>query len=369
MRDAPLPAHTVVAVTPVVPGAELSGDRVTSFAYTRVTRAGVSLGPLLGVQGGKISWSASKPIEGGGTVTVDDVGQAVNYRTERLFIEQFVNGIRIPRGVWLMTAPGESWNRSRRTRKVELLCKCAALSQAIGEPLAIPAGTAVTDVVAALIEGAGESRGAITASPKVTTSALAYQADETPLSIINKLAVAIGYASLRCDEEGQFVFEPLRRPAQRASRYDFVDSTGQAIFAPQFDRDVDYYGVPNRVIAVSAATADTDALVSVWTNTDPSSPFSYANSDNQWVTRRDTGVEVVDQASLDAYARRVGIEGSSVSSTLTLAHAPIPLNTMDVPRLVYEPAGIAAKHYIISTSVDLDPKKMATSTIRQVVDL
>jgi hypothetical protein len=220
-----------------------------------------------------------------------------------------------------------------------------------------------------LIASTGETNIAITPSAAVLANPLAWDPGTTKLKIVNDLLKVIGYFSLFCDRNGQFRGEPYTRPANRPILYEFLDGN-TSIYDPNFVKDVDLLGIPNKFVAVGRGDADTAALVGVATNTDPASPYSYPSRGNRWITKSVTGIEAVDQATLDEYAARRLIELTSPTSSVDVSHAFVPgLSFNSAVRLRRVPAGIDARHVITKTLITLDPVALVRSTLQEVVDL
>src|SRR5690606_7629105 len=149
----------------------------------------------------------------------------------------------------------------------------------------------------------------------------------------------------------------------------FSDAEEPRLYVPEFTREEDIYSIPNRVVAVSQASGDEAALVSVAENTNPDSKFSFP-SRGRWIVATETGVEVTDQESLDKYAQRRLNELSSVTATFVLRHAPVPMELNWVTTFTRTPAGILdRKASVQSMTIPLDPTELMETSFREVVDV
>jgi len=159
-----------IGYLPNGPGWPLLPPRITRFRFDmlgpmqddngNVIRE-AEIGPLHGVQnGGSVTWKSTSAIKGGGTITVQDVGQLVDWLTVRIRpmvrIES-PDGTRVietPCGVFIPTAPKGEWTDMGRTWSVELLDKLSILDQdiptdAAGNPITygVDVGGNVLDAV------------------------------------------------------------------------------------------------------------------------------------------------------------------------------------------------------------------------------
>jgi hypothetical protein len=110
-------------------------------------------------------------------------------------------------------------------------------------------------------------------------------------------------------------------------------------------------------------------LTSSIDNTDADSPYSIANR-GRVIGYSETGVEADSQATLDAYARRRLVELTTPTSSVQISHSPLPgLTVNNAVRFRRVPAGIDARHTVTRTTITLDGTALATSDLREVVDL
>jgi len=348
----------------------LTGNRVTRVRIDLLSESEAPKGRLAGVTGGFIELIANASVHGGGSITVVDIGQAVDWLTDRIKPVIIIDGLpEQPLGVYLASEAPEHWGGTGRTWSIKLLDKLSILDQdAVEDTYALDAGTVVTDKIVELIESTGETNHAITPSPATLSAPLVWEPATSKLKIINDLLSTINYFSLYCDHNGQYRGEPYVRPANRPILWEFLDGE-KSIYSPEFTRDRDLYGIPNKVIVVSQGTGTEPALTATATNSDPSSPYSTV-SRGRTIVHKETGVEIVDQDTLDNYARRRLIELTSPTSSIDVSHAYVPGLTFNAAvRVRNVPAGIDHRHVITKMWVSLDPTVLARSTLREVVDL
>lgn len=341
----------------------LTGHRVESWRVDLLTAGDVNVGTLDGVTGGSIEQNVAAIISGGGSIDVTDTGQGVDWLQARVQPWWTANGISWPLGVFLASTPRETHDATDRSWSVDLLDKLAVLdADAVDGSYSLAAGTVVTTAVAAVIASAGEGATAITASAETLTTGMVWEAGTSKLRIVNDLLASINYFSLRADGYGRYVAQPYVRPQDPAAVWDFTQGP-RAIHLARFTRDQDIAAIPNKVVLISTATGDTEAMVSVATNTDPASPYSEP-SRGRWIVRTETGVEATSQAVLDALAARRLVDLSSVSATLEIAHAAIPLDLNVV--VSFSTGGVQARGVVRKTTIDLSVGALMRTTIREV---
>lgn len=348
----------------------LFGNRVSSVRVDLLSRTEAAKGTLTGEIGGSVDYTANAAIHGGGSLSVVDAGQAVDWLNDRVRPIVTIDGIGpTALGVFIISEAPEAWDDTGRSWSAKLLDKTAILDQdKVDATYALDAGTVNTTAAASLIASTGETNIAITPSTATLAGPLAWDAGTSKLTIVNDLFDAAAYFSLFCDLNGAYRGEPYVRPADRPILWEFTDGDG-AIFVPQFTKDVDLFAIPTTVIAVGQGNGTTAALVSTAVNADPDSPYSTV-ARGRTIAHVETGVEAADQPTLDAYARRRLIELTSPTSSVDIQHAYVPgLTVNNAVRLRRVPAGIDARHVVTKTSIPLNPTALVKTTVQQVIDL
>jgi hypothetical protein len=392
-----LPAG-VVPVRSLSTGDVLYGNRVSSYRWEVLTHAaGVDTlaGYLDGVIEGSasLSWTLYAAVKGTGTLKVSDlrvaqsglmkIGQLA-LSSARLRPVLSVQGLPdIPFGVFLISAAPEEWTGAGRVFKLELLDRCTVLDQDLLDvSYTVDAATPILSAVATVIASAGES---ITVDATVTstlTSAMVWPAGTSKLQIVNDLLSALNYSSLWVDGAGNFRATPYVVPANRGATYELLNGISRelidgaaSIYQETWARDRDLFKVPNKVVAVQAASGAAPALTGSYTNTDPTSPFSYANRGSRWITKvlsgvntpADTDANVI--AFLGAKAQASLIASSAVQATVAVKHLPIPLMVGDVARFANTPAGIDKRHVVTAITLGAHALGLMDSKLQEVIAL
>lgn len=348
----------------------LTGNRVTAFTYERLDKEENLIGELQGVSGGSVDWTQSASVKGAGSISIVDQDQGIDWLSERIRITAHIEGLEpFYVGIWIPSVPTESWSDLGRTWDVQLMDKCTIPDQdAIEATYSVPADTYVVGAVIDLLDSAGESTAAIDIDNSETLSSpMTWVAGTTKLQIINDILDAANYFSLWADMNGSFRVSKYEAPADRAILWELIDGD-TSIYSPEFSREQDIFSVPNKMVCTTTGDDTTEGLYSVYTNEDPTSPFSY-QARGRWVSKVEE-TEATDQITLDAYTQRRLIESTSATATVDITHALVPNWTVNsAVRLANAPAGIDHRHVITKTTVPLDPTQLATSTLEEVVDL
>ncbi len=375
----------------------LYGDRVTSYRWEVLEHSnGIDqlVGTLDGVIDGSLRWTQNAAVKGAGKAAVADLDSSqvepgkidisdLPLESVRLRPVAVTQGLpETPMGVFLVSAAKEEWRDTGRVWALELLDKCTVPDQdAVDQSYAVAAGTLILPEVRSILASAGEYI-AINESVTLTTSTgMVWEAGTTKLKIINDLLDVAGYNSLWMDGYGNFRVTPRVLPADRPINYEVLGFARElvdgekSIYRPDWTRNRDSFEVPNRVIAVQAAGGEDEAaLVGSWSNTDPTSPYSYP-SRGRWITHTLDSVETPEGtepeiiAFLQARARATLVQMSAVQAQVKIEHLPIPMRVSDVLRFANTEAGVDARHVVTSMDLDLTPLGLMKSTLQEVISL
>lgn len=375
----------------------LYGNRTTSYRWELLSHsAGVDslLGYLDGVveKTASLSWVSNQAVKGTGNLKVADLPSAqagfmtisqLTMSTIRIRPVLIVAGLpEIPLGVFLVSASPEDWSTQGRLYSLELHDKCTVLDQDLVDQFyTVDAATPILTAVLTVISSAGES---ITVDASVTStlsSPMVWDPGTSKLQIVNDLLNALGYNSLWIDGTGAFRATPYVLPANRSIGYELLNGVNRelldgslSIYSQDWTRDRDLYLVPNKIVAVQTATGATAALTGSYTNTDPTSPFSYP-SRGRYVTQVLTGVNCPADttpntiAFLQKVAQASLIAQTSVQAAVTVRHLPIPVRVLDVVRFANTPAGIDKRHVITSIKLEANPLGLMETKLQEMVAL
>lgn len=394
-EESGIPDDAIIPIRDLSTQDVLYGDRITTYRWEVLEHSnGVDqlVGVLDGVSEGDLNWTQNAAVKGSGKARVIDlsVAQPGMLRIGALPLESLrvrpvcsIAGLpETPLGVFLVSAAAEEWESTGRVWSIELLDKCTVPSQdSVEEAYAVAAGTNILQEVRAILATSGEFLAIDESVALATSSGMVWEAGTSKLKIINDLLDVAGYNALWMDGYGNFKVTPRVLPADRSITYELLGfprelrDGAQSIYRPQWTRDRDSFEVPNKVIAVQAAGGeDEEALIGVWTNEDPTSPYSYI-SRGRWVTHVldsvDTpdGTELEIQSFLEKRAQTTLVQMSAVQAQVKVEHLPIPVRVSDVLRFSHSVAGVDARHVVTKIQLDTSSLGLMKTTLQEVISL
>lgn len=391
----PVPSG-VVPIRVLTAGEVLYGSRKTSYRWEVLTHSG-GVDSLAGILDGVVdesawlAWETYNAVKGSGGLRVLDLAVAqpgylklsdLNLVSVRLRPVLVIDGLpEIPFGVFLITSAPEEWSGTGRVVSLELLDRATVLDQdKVDVSFTVDSVTPILSAVASVVASAGEQISVDAAVVTKLANAMVWDVGTSKLQIVNDLLKALNYSSLWVDGVGSLKATPYQLPADRSMTYELLNFTRElvdgerSIYADSWTRDLDFFNVPNKVVAVQSGSGGKAALAGVYSNTDAGSPFSYP-ARGRWITRvlenvdAPEGIDAVVVAFLEAKARASLVAASSVQSQVEVKHLPVPLRVSDVLRFANAPAGIDARHVVMSVRLDAHPLGLMSSKLQEVVSL
>lgn len=343
----------------------LTGHRVESVRVELLSRAEASLGDLDGVTGGSLAWDASADLPGGGSITLLDQGQQINFSSDRIRVWWRVAGVaEWPLGVYVMAAPAEVHTGSGIVRSIALIDKLAVVRDSPAtETFQVPAGANIVAAVVERLTSIGETRVAATESDRTLTNAMTWDPGTSRLQIINDLLAAASYSPLWVDRTGQYRVEPYVEPASRAVVWEFEEGES-AIHSPAWEYELDLWSASNTVILTSQATDTGSVFRSVAVDENPDSPTSTVSMGRTLNAIVQEGVEASSQEDLDSQAVRMLVEASNLTGRISVSHAPVPVWHGEVVRFVSDGRDELAT--VSRMSLTLTPGSLVDAEWRQV---
>lgn len=385
-----LPTHSTTTWRPLSDDViVVAGSRTATVRFDVLDQTERVRGALLGVEasGSSLTWNARTAVKGSGTLSVIDLDEewlrsaAVNWLNARIRPVVTIEGYSrpVPLGVWLPSVPTDELGDGTRHWSVELVDKTALLDREVwtsddGRPVTfvVRAGERVVDVVTRLLGRVGETptvNGDGSWNPVIKRE-LVWEPGTTLLKIANQLLSWSNAYSLWCDGWGRFQVSPYVEPVHREPAYAAIGAfrAGEtSVVSPQMTLEHDVYSVPNRFVAVGQASEGAPALVGTAVVTDTASPFHYANR-GRWITEVESGVEAVDQNSLDSYARRKLADRVSVATRIALKHLWLPdLRMNSVVRLQNPANGLDVLTTVQTIEMPLDMTELCSTTLREAL--
>lgn len=304
----------------------LTGHRVESFRVERLNRAEESLGDLDGVSGGSLTWDASADLPAGGDLNLVDLGQEINYSSDRVRIWWSVLGEDDwALGVYVLAAPNEAHTDAEVTRSIALIDKLTVIREnVVTKTLQIAKGANIVASAVAQVKATGESRISSTDSSKTLTNAMTWDPGTSRLQIVNDLLAAAGYAALWTDRNGMFRVEPFVEPAQRPVVWDFAEGE-TSIHSPNWEYELSLWEASNTVVMTSQATDSGSVFLASAVDTNPKSPTSTVTMGRTLNPIVVENVEAASQADLESQALRRLLETSNIAGKIRVSHAPVPI--------------------------------------------
>jgi hypothetical protein len=302
---------------------------------------------------GKVDWNVNATIRSSCTLNLEGLA-GYDWRQVRIRLRYALDGPGggdWPLGVFLPATPLEEWDVGV-SHTVEAYDKMVILDDdQTSSAWTYPAGQNIVQAVVQVIESTGEMSHVIPASTKSLGASMTWDVGTPKLRIVNDLLEAAGYFSVWCDGLGRYRADPYVPPADRPVVWDFVDHPVRSIFMNRFEREMDGFHVPNRVVMIGRSEdQETPPPFAVAQNEDPDSEWSY-QARGRWITYTE-GVEAADGETLDSLAARKLRDLTGASRSLTLRHAMIPLVPNDVVRVrVGDALNVLASVQTMSVSI------------------
>lgn len=264
-------------------------------------------------------------------------------------------------GTFLVTGPARN---ADDTNLVTRALDCFDLTQQYVDDLFIvrtsfAAGTKYTTAISTLLGSVPKN---IADSSKTLPAAKEWAPGDAKLTAINELLAAINYNPLHSDPMGTMLCEPYIDPNLRSEEYDYLDDE-VSVVVPEMTQTIDQFSVPNRWVRV-VSDPDRPYLTSVYTNNNPSSKTSY-QARGRYIVDHELANDISDQATLDAYVKRIAQAASSIPETVDFTTGIMPIHSgNDCYRLRYGTLGIDGKYTEDSWSMPLSVGDGARMTHR-----
>lgn len=305
-------------------------DGTENFITTLPVDAGDGTGVSAGVTSGSISFNLDSTIMASCQLSIVNPGDLIDWMSHRFRPWIQVNGtdeLRWNLGIYVPASPNLK-HLSTGGIQADATCgdKTTLLDRtSLPNTLAIAAGATVTAWVDQLIfTAAGDNITGVVPSDKTLAAAMTWPPGTHYLQIVNDLLGSIAYNNVWCDLDGLFRSEEWVDPADQAPDVVFAEGVS-AIHSGDFDETQDTVAVPNRVTCVTQGDDTNPGLISVVTNEDPNSPYSFQSRDGYWIDAFYSGVEASDQATLDKIAAKNMKLNTTPPWYADVTHATVPL--------------------------------------------
>ena len=178
------------------------------------------------------------------------------------------------------------------------------------------------------------------------------------LDAVNDLLDLAGYAAARTDEYGRVILEWDVEPADRASKWSFIEGAN-ATFLTEMTDERDLRDVANVVLVVYY---DTDReYTGLAIDDDPASEYSTVNRGRR-VARKYEYSNIPESVKTDEAGRKLAAKtalsllktAQAVIHRVTFTHVYAPLNVTDVVELAYPTGRVSGRFAIRKQTISLD---------------
>lgn len=344
----------------------LTGHRIEEYRVELLNRKDESIAESIdGVVGGQLQWNSSADLPGGGTLDIVDLGQKINFSSDRIRVWYRAtnygssDSVEWALGVYVMAAPTTAYDAISKRRSITLIDKLTVVrDDYLTETYQLAADSNIIDAVVAQIQASGETRISTTSSPKTLKNAMTWAPGTSRLTVINDLLKAAGYSTLWTDRLGQYRIEPYVSPADRAITYSFEEGEA-SIHSPDWSYDLNIWEATNSVLLLSQPDSNGSFWKALVEDNNSSSPTSIGKVGRTLNPIVQENVEASSQADLTAQAERILKDNSNVAGRLSVAHAMMPLWYEEAVH--FSSQGMNTDAIITGMSVQLTPGSLMSA--------
>lgn len=350
------------------------GVREIKFRYDLLSKYEVKIGELLAADAGNsINFNSLADIKRTGTFTFKETGLQdvdwLNDRVQPVFILKMPDGnyIEWPQGVFLLSSPTRKDNYGI-WREIEAYDASVILREdKFDNRYRITAGTKYVDAITTILNSAGIRKINITDLSGVVSIDKEFEIGTTKLETVNLLLSEINYTSIWVDTYGYFTSKPYILPSDKETEYEYKTNDLSIVFEGATN-ELDLFNVPNKWI-VTASNPEKTPLVSKYINDSEMSKTSTINRGRTIVDFRQVD-DILDQATLDAYTKRIAYNASQVYEKVQFETALMPHHSyMDTLFVEYRNLGISSKFTETSWEMDLQAGGKMKHSVRKVIAL
>ena len=262
------------------------------------------------------------------------------------------NTTETPLGAFLLSSPKEKTTETGVIAEVEAYDKTQILLEdCVTDRLFLPQGYKYSAAITSIVNSAGILDIFIDNNNKVLRRSREWDIGTPKLNIINELLKEMNYNRVYSDKNGVLMCTAYRLPWQKTPEIKYTTDELSKVF-PGAKREMDLFNAPNVWICI-ASNAEDDPLVSVEENNNPASATSIARRGRK-IVRCEHLSDIADQASLNAYAKRLAYDGSNVYETLEFETLINPQHGYQTAMAIqHKGLGIDAKYIETAWSIPL----------------
>lgn len=263
--------------------------------------------------------------------------------------------IEYPLGVFLISSPGRKPSSGIIERQAECYDNTLILLEdKFDNRYLIRKGTNYIEAITNIINDAGIWKTNITKSFGTLNVDKEFEIGTSRLEVANELLKELNYTSLWVDEMGYLTSSPYILPELRGVDYSYRDNDMSIIINDSSSEELDLFSVANKFVVVVSNPEIETPLVSRYTNKNPNSITSTINRRRMITDFRQID-DILDQATLDEYTKRIAYEASSVFGKFVFDTAIMPHHSY-MNSLFCEHKKLGINNQFIETSWEMELK-------------
>lgn len=261
--------------------------------------------------------------------------------------------IEYPLGVLHISSPERKTINGRIERQTDCYdSTLTLLEDRLDSRVLIKKGTNYIEAITSIINDAGIRKTNITKSNGELNTNKEYEIGTNRLDIANELLKELNYTSIWVDEMGYLTSSPYILPEQRESDYSYIENDISIRLADSSVEELDLFSVPNKFIIVASNPDIEIPLTSIYVNENASSKTSTVNRRRVISDFREVD-DVLNQATLDQYTKRIAYETSSVFGKFSFDTIIMPHHTY-MNSLLCEHKQLEVNSKFIETSWEME---------------
>jgi hypothetical protein len=350
----------------------LKTNRVTKYEYDLLDKYDRKIGTIDEI-GGSYSFDSNAEIKGTARFTLNEKKlKEIDFLSERIkpyfCLKMGKTWLKWGQGVFLLSSPNRQEQNGGIYRDIEAYDKGLILKEdCVDNRYFIAKGTRYTDAVRTLILSTGINKISIQESDLVLSVDKEYPIGTSKLDIINDLLISINYNSVYFNADGFCMVRPYINPKDRAYEFEYVTDK-KSIVEYGSEETLDAFSIPNKFVRY-VENPEADYLTSTFVNDKASNKLSTIYR-GRTITDIRAVTDIADQATLDAYVKRVATEKSLVFGGIIFPSAVMPHHSfLDCLYVRNTTLGVSEKFIETSWSIDASPNGRMTHTCKKVVEL
>lgn len=331
-------------------------SRVIKFRYDLLNRQEIRIGTLDNVVSGEVSMSSlATDIKRTARLNMKDNKDIdwLNDRVQPFCMLKMPDGwVEWSLGIFLLNSPKRKEQNRQVYRGIEAYDGLQVLlDDKFDTRYAIASGTKYITAINNIFFMAGISKINIPNTDLALSITKEFEIGTAKLRAINELLGELNYTSLWVDERGYYTATPYIIPSDRAIDYQYEDNELSVIYNG-LEEELDLFSVPNKFVVVQS-NAETNPLVSTYTNENPGSITSTVNRGRTIVDVREVD-NIADQTALNNYTKRIAFEASQIYGHIEFETAIMPMHSYsDLLQIQYSGLGINDRYVETNWTVPL----------------